>query len=670
ENAKEKELIPRANKRRRSKEEIEMDSIQRAGGLRRYADIVRVDEPETPAAKAVPDRVFQPGMAANRRRNKKKEGKKTVVTQPKAIKKVIRIEDGITVSGLSQATGIKTGELIKKLMDLGVMITANQRVETETAMLIAGEYGYTVENVGFNEEDILGAPEAHAASQHLTPRPPVATVMGHVDHGKTSLLDAIRKTNITAKEAGGITQHIGAYQVKHNEHLITFIDTPGHAAFTQMRARGAQVTDIVILVVAADDGVMPQTIEAIDHAKAANVPIIVAINKMDKPDANPKRVMQELTEHSLVPEEWGGDVICVPTSAHTGEGLDKILEMILLQAEVAELKADTGFRAKGFTIEAKLDKGRGPVATVLVQEGTLKTGDFIVSGTFSGKVRVMRDENGKLLKSAGPSTPVEIQGLNGVPDAGDEVFVVESEQKAKLVAETRADKKRKEGLFAGSASTLEDLQRRITMGEAEELAIVIKADVHGSIEAVADSLGKLSTEKVKLRILHKGVGGITESDVMLASASRALVVGFNVQADAKAREAAQKNGVTIKVYRIIYEMIDEVRLAMEGLLEPDRTEKSIGMAEVRQVFQVSKIGQIAGCYVVSGKIQRNAKGRVLRDQTIVYEGNISSLKRFKDDAKEVKENFECGIGIENFNDIKEGDMIEAFIIEETRAKLD
>ena len=676
-----KEKLQRGPKRRRSRDELEMENILRAGGLKQYATINVVEEDPSSEvveeAVVVPEevvetapsveRVFQP--IARRKKSTRKGFKKTEITEPKAIKKVIRIAEAMSVSELSQATGKKVSELMKRLVDLGIMVTVNQRIEFEVASMIAEELGYKIEQTALKEEDLLTLPLEKILQENIKPRAPVVTVMGHVDHGKTSLLDAIRKTNVVEGEAGGITQHIGAYEVSIPKGKLTFLDTPGHEAFTSMRARGAKVTDIVVLVVAADDGIMPQTVEAIHHAKAAEVPIIVAINKIDKPGAQPERVKQALTEHELVPEEWGGDVICIPTSAKTKEGVEKLLEMILLQAEVLELKADPTIRPKGVVVEARLDKGRGPVATLIVQEGTLRVGDFIVCGFAYGKIRAMTDATGKVMKEALPSQPVEIQGLSSVPDAGDEFVGVLGEKEARQIIDVREVKERKKSSGDLSTTSLEDLQRELAAGETKELVLVIKADVHGSAEAVADSLLKLQTDIVKVKVLHKGVGGITENDVMLASASNAIVLGFNVKPDSKAKAAAERERVEIRSYRIIYEMIDDIRKAMEGLLAPEESEKSLGTIEVREVFKITKVGQIAGCYVTSGKITRNALVRLLRDQVVVYEGKISSLKRFKDDAREVTEGYECGIGIENFNDIKVGDIIEAYVIEKKAASL-
>jgi translation initiation factor IF-2 len=664
-----KEKLKRGQRRKKSREEMDMEAIQRAGGLKHYAEVVEGDAPEAAPTPAMGDRVFQPRQV-RKRKGAKRDFKKTQITERKAIKKVIRMEEGISVSALSQALGLKAGEIINKLMSLGSAVTSiNDIIDVDTAQLIAEEGGFTVERAGFREEDVLAEPEAHASAENLSPRAPVVTVMGHVDHGKTSILDAIRKTNVTDGEAGGITQHIGAYEVELPKGRITFIDTPGHEAFTTMRARGAEVTDIVILVVAADDGIMPQTIEAIDHAKAAGVPIIVAINKIDKNGAQPDRVKQSMTEYGLVPEEWGGEVICVPTSAKTKQGIDRLLEMVLLQAEMSDLKADPTVRPKGSVIEARLDKGRGPVATVLVQEGTLKVGSYVVCGTYDGKVRAMFDFEGRPVDEAPPSKPVGILGLSGVPTAGDDLIGVVDEKGARLVAEQRRLREREKSMSGPSHVSLEDLSAQLAVSETLELNVILKGDVHGSIEAVSDALTKLSTEKVKLNVLHSAVGGIIESDIMLASASNAIVLGFNVQPDGKAKAAAENEKIEIRTYRIIYEMLTDVRKAMEGLLAPDENEVSLGQAEVRDIFKISKVGTIAGCYVVSGKIQRNARARILRDQVVVFDGKISSLKRFKDDAREVAEGFECGIGIENFNDIKSGDIIDAYIIEKKAAKL-
>lgn len=662
----------RGPRRRKSKAELEMEAIQRAGGLKHYADTAVEGDRDESGQPAVPkavvqDRVFRPSPSGRRRRPTRGDFKKTVITERKAIKKIIRIAEAISVAELSRSMGVKTNELLKVLMGLGIMTTINQPIDVESATLLAGEYGFTVEHTAFKEEEILAEPEAHASAENMEPRAPVVTVMGHVDHGKTSILDVIRKANVVSGEAGGITQHIGAYQVNTPKGTITFIDTPGHAAFTGMRSRGAQVTDVVILVVAAEDGVKPQTVEAIDHAKAAGVPIVVAINKIDKPEAQPDRVKQELTEHGLVTEEWGGDIICVPTSATTGDGISDLLEMIILQAEMLDLKADPTIRPKGVVIESKLDKGRGPVATVLIQEGTLEKGQHVVCGVHAGRVRAMQNAEGAFLEEATPAMAVEIQGLQGVPAAGDDMVGVADDRASRAVTGDRQKKQRDESLRGPATISLEDLSQ--LTGEEKELKIIIKADVHGTAEAVADSLVKQSTEKVKVSILRRGVGGITESDVLLASASQAVVVGFNVSSDGGAKSAAEDKNVDVRTYRVIYELLDDVRKAMVGLLAPRLEEAVLGHAEVRDTFRVSKIGTIAGCYVTDGKIQRNAKARLLRDQAIVFEGGISSLKRFKDDVREVTDNYECGIGLENFNDIKNGDVIEAYIVEEKEATL-
>ncbi|MBC7104804.1 MAG: translation initiation factor IF-2, partial [Firmicutes bacterium] len=504
----------------------------------------------------------------------------------------------------------------------------------------------------------------------LEPRPAVVTVMGHVDHGKTSLLDAIRQTNVTATEAGGITQHIGAYQVEHAGRKITFIDTPGHEAFAAMRARGAKVTDVAVLVVAADDGVMPQTVEAINHCRAANVPIVVAINKIDKPDANPERVKQQLTEYGLVPEEWGGDTICVPVSAVRGDGLPELLEMILLVAEMLDLKANPQRPARGTVIEAQLDKGRGPVATVLVQTGTLEVGNVVVAGAAYGRVRAMMDHQGRRLKKAGPSVPVEVLGLSEVPQAGDAFYVVEDERFARQVAARRQLKRREEELKATAGrTTLDEFLKQGATGQVKELPIIIKGDVHGTVEALRAALERLGTDEVRVNVIHSGVGAITETDIMLASASRAIILGFNVRPDVNARRAAEAERVDIRLYRVIYDVVNDVKAALSGLLEPEYREAFLGRAEVRKIFKVSKVGTIAGCYVHEGKVTRDAKVRLVRDGVVVYEGQIDSLKRFKDDVREVPQGFECGLTLERFNDIEEGDIIEAYTIETIKREL-
>ncbi|MFA5516297.1 MAG: translation initiation factor IF-2 [Desulfuromonadales bacterium] len=598
--------------------------------------------------------------------------KKTELTVSKAIKRIIRISDSITVGELAKRMGIKANDLIKELMRQGSMVTINHPLDFETAAVLASDFNYEVENVAFDEEAILDhviLKGEEEKIEDLRLRPPVVTIMGHVDHGKTSLLDAIRATNVTDVEAGGITQHIGAYDVEVEGRKITFVDTPGHEAFTAMRARGAKVTDIVILVVAADDGVMPQTKEAINHAKAAGVPILVAINKMDKADANAEKVKQELTEFALVPEEWGGETIFVEVSAKKRTNLEQLLEMVLLQAEVMDLKANPEKRAKGTIIEARLDRGRGPVATVLVQEGTLRVGDPIVSGLHFGRVRTMTDHRGGKVDAAAPSYPVEVTGLTGVPDAGDSFYAVEDEKAAKEVAQHRQQKQRETELAKSSKISLDQLYARIQQGDVKELRVIIKGDVQGSVEAVKDSLTKLSTDACHLVVLHTGVGGIIESDITLASASDAIIIGFNVRPEPKAALLADQEGVDIRLYNIIYDAVADVRSAMEGLLAPTLREKQLGRVEVRDTFSVSRVGTIAGCYVLEGKAQRNAQVRLVRDNVVVWQGKMNSLKRFKDDAREVATGYECGIGLENFNDIKVGDIIEVFEMEEVKTIL-
>ena len=578
----------------------------------------------------------------------------------------LKLPEEITVGELASMLKMTAAEVIKKLFSLGQMATINDTLDYDTAAIVAEELGAKVEKlvVVTIEDRIIDDSEDDELS--LESRDPVVVVMGHVDHGKTSILDAIRHTSVTAGEAGGITQHIGAYRVNVNGSNITFLDTPGHAAFTAMRLRGAMATDIAILVVAADDGIMPQTIEAINHAKAAGVQIIVAINKMDKPEANPDRVLQQLTEYELVPEEWGGDTICVPVSAHTKMGIDKLLESILLVAEMLELKANPNRLAKGVVIEAKLDKGRGPVATLLVQNGTLKTGDIIVAGTAVGRVRVMTDDNGRKVSEAGPSVPVEIMGLAEVPQAGDGFDAVKDERLARELVEQRKAKAKEEQFKEYQKVTLENLFDSIKEGELKELNIIIKADVQGSAEAVKQSLVKLSNDEVKVKVIHAGVGAISESDVMLATASNAIIVGFNVRPDNVAAENAERDGVELRCYRVIYDAINDVEAAIKGMLAPKFRDVDIGQAEVRQVVKISSVGNIAGCYVTTGKVARNAKVRVVRDGIVVAEDEMASLRRFKDDVKEVAKGFECGIGLNKFNDVKEGDVLECYITEEYR----
>jgi translation initiation factor IF-2 len=591
------------------------------------------------------------------------------ITKPR--KKVIKLSPGLTVKEFAEQIGQKAGDVIKKLMEMGAMATMNQPMDLTAAVMIAENYGLKVEAASeLTEEELLQEGTEPGLPEQLVPRPPVVTIMGHVDHGKTSLLDAIRKTKVTDTEAGGITQHIGAYCVKVGERQVVFQDTPGHEAFTAMRARGAKVTDIVVLVVAADDGVMPQTIEAIDHAKAAGVPIIVAINKIDKPETNPEKVKNSLSEHGLISEAWGGQNIFVEVSAKKRIGLDALLEMILLQADVLELKANPNKPAKGVIIEAKMDKGRGPVATVLIQEGTLKAGDAFVTGVFSGKVRGLINDQGMKVDHAGPSMPVEVIGLPGVPQAGDTFVVVKEEWLARDIAMSRMQRQRVAELAQYKRVTLDDLYNQIKAGTVKELGIIIKADVQGSVGAVTESLEKLSTAAVKLRVIHGGVGGITETDVLLASASNAIIIGCNVRPEPKAQALAERESVDVRLYTIIYNAIADVKAAMEGLLEPTLKERVLGRAEVRQLFQTPKVGMIAGAYVTDGIVSRNSAGvRVLRDQQVVYQGKINSLRRFKDDVREVQTGYECGIGVENFNDLKTGDVLEVYTIDKIAAKL-
>jgi translation initiation factor IF-2 len=603
-------------------------------------------------------------------RHKRSAAPAGVVEITKPRKKIIKLSEGLTVKEYAELIGQKSTEVIRKLVEMGTMAAINQPMDLAAGVLIAENFGLKAEIVhGQTEEDMLSEEETPGGGD-MRPRPPVVTIMGHVDHGKTSLLDAIRSTKVAAGEAGGITQHIGAYTVKVGERTVTFLDTPGHEAFTAMRARGAKVTDIVVLVVAADDGVMPQTIEAINHARAANVPIIVAINKIDKPEANPERVKHALAEHNLMSEAWGGQSIFVEVSAKKRLNLENLLEMILLQADVLELKADPGRLAKGIVIEAKMDKGRGPVATVLVQSGTLNVGDAFVTGSFFGRVRALINDEGKKVESAGPSQPVEVIGMPGVPQAGDPFAAVREERVAREIATSRMQKERTAKLAQQRRVTLEDLYSQIKEGTVKELKLILKTDVQGSAEALMESLSKLSTPAVKLNVIHNGAGGITETDVLLASASNAIVIGFNVRPEAKAAALAEREKVDIRSYNIIYDAIGDIRAAMEGLLEPTLKERVTGRCEVRQVFNISKVGTIAGAYVTDGMISRAGTGvRLLRDSVVVYTGKLSSLKRFKDDVREVQAGYECGIGIENYNDLKVGDVIEAFVVDKIAAKL-
>ena len=581
----------------------------------------------------------------------------------------VTVPETITVAELAHKMSVKATEVIKAMMKMGTMVTINQVLDQETAMIVVEEMGHKAQAAKLDDPDALLA-EAHGESAaEALPRPPVVTVMGHVDHGKTSLLDTIRRTRVASGEAGGITQHIGAYHVETPKGVITFLDTPGHEAFTAMRARGAKVTDIVVLVVAADDGVMPQTKEAIAHAKAANVPLVVAINKIDKPEANPDRVKQELVAESVLPEEYGGDVQFLPVSAKTGEGIDRLLDGLLLQAEVLELKAPKDAPAKGIVIEARLDKGRGPVATVLVQSGTLKRGDIVLAGAVFGRVRAMTDETGKAVTEAGPAIPVEIQGLSDVPLAGEDVMVLGDERKAREIALFRQGKFRDVKLAKQQAAKLENMFGEVGADEVKTLTLIVKADVQGSYEGLSQALSKLSTDEVKVNIVHAAVGGITESDINLALASKAVVIGFNVRADAQARKLAETSGVQIRYYNIIYDAVDEVKAALSGMLAPEKKESQLGMVEIREVYRISKVGTVAGCYVLEGLVRRGAKVRLLRDNVVVHDGELDSLKRFKDDVREVKAGFECGLSLKNFNDVQKGDQLEVYEIVEVSRTL-
>ena len=628
-------------------------------------ELVDIDKVEGKAQKKQkikknnPLKKIEKDIAASAKKPKKQEKPK----EPS----VVLVPDEISVGEFASRLNVPATAVVKKLFELGIMANISQNIDYDTAALIAEDLGgFKIEKeVIITDEDRLFN-DVEDKPEQLQPRSPVVVVMGHVDHGKTSLLDTIRNTNVIAKEAGGITQHIGAYRVRVGDKKITFLDTPGHEAFTAMRMRGAQVTDVAILVVAADDGIMPQTVEAINHAKAAGVTIIVAINKIDKEGANPDKIKQELTEYDLVPEEWGGNTICVPISAKFNKNIDELLEMVTLVADMKELKANPNRRAKGTVIEARLDKGRGPVATVLVQNGTLKTGDIIVAGTAVGRVRAMVDDRGIKVKKAGLSVPVEIIGLGDVPEGGDTFYAVDDERKARDVVEKRKDKIKEEALQSRNAVSLDDLFNQIQQGEVKDLNIIVKADVQGSVEAVKQSLSKLSNDEVRVNCIHGGVGGVTESDVMLAAASNAIIVGFNVRPASGAMDSAKRNDVDIRLYRVIYNAIEEIEAAMNGMLAPKFKEVVLGHAEVRNVFKVSGVGSIAGGYVIDGKISRNSQVRIVRDDIVIHEGVLSSLRRFKDDVKEVASGYECGIGIENYNDIKEGDVIESFVMEEIK----
>ena len=656
-----------AEDRRKGRKVVPSEAAKKGGAAGRRKEVLQAKSELAEKR----ERVFEPGARPGKGKKKEKyrapEGKKTEITVPKAIKRIIKISETITVGDLAKKMGTKANDLIRALIKMGMMVTINHPLDFDTATLLATDFGYEIENVALDLDEMLEA--APDAPESLVKRPPVVTIMGHVDHGKTSLLDAIRETNVIAGEAGGITQHIGAYDVELNGRKITFLDTPGHEAFTAMRARGAKVTDIVILVVAADDGVMPQTREAINHSKAAGVPIIIAINKIDKPEAKPERVKQELMEFGLVSEEWGGDTTMVEVSAKKRINLEELLEMVLLQADIMELKANPDKAARGTIVEAKLDKGRGPVATVLVQEGTLKIGDFFVAGIQAGRVRAMQNYRGEKLATAGPALPVEVIGFNGVPDAGDVFVSLADEKQAKEIASYRQQKLRETELAKHAKMSLEQLYEKIQKGEVKDLNTIVKADVQGSVEAVSESLRKLTTDAIRLNVIHASVGAITETDVNLASASNAIILGFNVRPEVKAQAHAEKEGVDIRLYNIIYDAVEDIKKAMEGLLEPTFREKHLGRAEIRETFSVPKVGTVAGCYVQDGKMLRNAQVRLLRDNVVIWQGKMSSLRRFKDDVKEVATGYECGIGLENYNDLKVGDIIEAFEMEKVAATL-
>ncbi|EAE2450424.1 translation initiation factor IF-2 [Listeria monocytogenes] len=671
---------PATNKPANTGNQTQASGNQQAGGQKRNnnnnSNRSGGGNPNRPGGNNRPNRG---GNFNNKGRNTKKKGKLNHSTvpptppKPKELPEKIVFSESLTVAELAKKLYREPSELIKKLFMLGVVATINQSLDKDAIELICDDYGVQVEEeikVDVTDLDVYFENELNEAvdESKLVERPPVVTIMGHVDHGKTTLLDSLRNTKVTLGEAGGITQHIGAYQLEIHDKKITFLDTPGHAAFTAMRARGAQITDITILVVAADDGVMPQTIEAINHAKAAGMPIIVAVNKIDKPQANPDRVMQELTEYELVPEAWGGDTIFAPISAKFGEGLENLLDMILLVSEVEELKANPDRRAIGSVIEAELDKGRGPVATLLVQDGTLNIGDPIVVGNTFGRVRAMVNDLGRRVKKVGPSTPVEITGLNDVPQAGDRFVVFEDEKTARNIGETRASRALVAQRSATNRVSLDNLFEHMKAGEMKEVNVIIKADVQGSVEALAASLRKIDVEGVNVKIIHTAVGAINESDITLAAASNAIIIGFNVRPTTQAREAAENESVDIRLHRVIYKAIDEIEAAMKGMLDPEFQEKIIGQAQVRQTINVSKVGTIAGCYVTDGKITRDSGVRIIRDGIVVFEGEIATLKRFKDDAKEVAKGYECGITVQNFNDIKEDDVIEAYVMEEIERK--
>ena len=654
-----KELKKKKKKRRDEEADVDKKFLKKKISFRKKAVVEGVDLYDRTR------RGRKPRKGAKGR--KIESGQKPQITVAKAIKRRVKIDEAIPLSELGKRMGIKANEMIAKLMDMGVMATVNQTIDFDTAAVLAAEFGYEVERATFEEEEVLKQDADDPAS--LKERPPVVTIMGHVDHGKTSLLDVIRKTRITEFEAGGITQHIGAYYVETDRGQIAFLDTPGHEAFTAMRARGAQVTDIVVLVVAADDGVMPQTVEAVNHCKAGDVPIIVAVNKIDKAEADPDRVKRELADKGLSPEDWGGDTIFVHVSAKENTGIDQLLEMILLQAEVMELKANPDKLARGHVVEAQIDSGRGPVATVLVREGTLKTGDAVVCGVHYGRLRAMLNDRGQQVETAGPSIPVEILGLSGVPMAGDELIALSDEKSAKQISEHRMTKQRNRDLAQSNRLSLDKLYEQLQAGSVKELNLILKADVHGSIEALGDALTKLSNEEVKVNVVHSATGTITESDIPLAAVSNAIIIGFNVRPSAKVQALANEEGIDMRFYNVIYDVINDVKDAMVGMMASTYREHMLGTAEVREVFHIPRIGAVAGCYVTDGKLERGRNLRLVRDGTVVFEGKNSSLRRFKDDVKEVQSGYECGVGIENFNDIKSGDVIEFYYLEEIKPEL-
>jgi translation initiation factor IF-2 len=656
---------PKKKKGKRARVDESEKGPVRRGLPSRRKEVVTGDDLYT--RRRGPGRMMR-GRKGARARAVAKDAKQTEITIPKAAKRRVKLDEAITVASLAKRMGVKAREVITQLMELGLMATVNQAIDFDTASLVATEFNYEAEKIGFEEAAILQA--VPDKEEDLKTRHPVVTIMGHVDHGKTSVLDAVRQTKVAEGEAGGITQHIGAYNVKVDAGQVVFLDTPGHAAFTAMRARGARVTDLVVLVVAADDGVMQQTVEAINHAQAAEVPILVAINKIDKANADPDRVKRELAERGLNPEEWGGDVTMVEVSATEKTGLDELLELILLQAELMELKANPDKKSRGRVVEARLDRGKGPLATVLVQEGTLRAGDPFVCGTFYGRVRAMLDDRGRKVAEAPPSMPVEVHGISGVPQAGDELVVVNDEKQAKQVAAHRQLKSREAELSRATKVTLDNLFERIKEGETKELRIVLKADVQGSLEAITDSLNNLSTDEIKVNIIHSAAGAVTETDMMLASASDAITIGFSVRASQKAQELADAEKVDLRFYDVIYQLVGEVKDAMEGMLDPIYKEHFMGRAEVLKTFHASRIGTVAGSMVNEGRVERGAKIRVLRDNVVINDSNIASLRRYKDEVKEVKAGQDCGIIIENFNDVKIGDILETYTIEEIKAVLE